>query len=116
MTRMLIRRWALVLVLPAVVIAAIATPSSATFPGPDGLISFARLVPKTKSFELFTARPDGSDAHQLTSNPHRTSLVSDWSPDGQTIAFDSDRVDIDGQKHVVQVYVMNADGSGVTQL
>ena len=32
------------------------------------------------------------------------------------IAFDSDRVDVDGRKDVVQIYVMNADGSGVTQL
>jgi Tol biopolymer transport system component len=98
------------------IIAALATPSLATFGGEDGRISFGRFVPKTKSFEIFTARPDGSDVQKLTSNPHRTSFLSDWSPDGQTIAFDSDRIDVDGRKDAVQVYVMNADGSGVTQL
>jgi Tol biopolymer transport system component len=108
-------RWTL-LALPAAVIAAVAAPSSATFPGQDGLISFARFVPQSKSQEIFTARPDGSEVQQLTSNPRRVSFDSDWSPDGQTIAFDSSRVDIDGNKRVVQVYVMNADGTGVTQL
>jgi Tol biopolymer transport system component len=113
---MLTGRWALLLGLPAVIVAAVAAPSSATFPGPDGLISFARDVPKTNSVEIFTARPDGTNVQQLTSNPRRGSFESDWSPNGELIAFDSDRVDVDGRKDVVQVYVMNADGTGVTQL
>jgi Tol biopolymer transport system component len=111
------RRSAIVIGAAAVAIMAVwALPASATFPGPDGRISFARFVPKTESFEIFTARPDGSDAQQLTSNPRRISFVSDWSPDGEMIAFESDRVDIDGREDVVQIYVMNADGSGLTQL
>jgi Tol biopolymer transport system component len=111
------RRWAVVIGAAAVgVIALGAQMASATFPGPDGRISFARVVPKTDSDEIFTARPDGSDAQQLTSNPRRTSFLSDWSPDGEMIAFDSDREDVDGRKNVFQIYVMNADGSGVTQL
>ncbi len=32
------------------------------------------------------------------------------------IAFDSDRVDAEGHKRAVQIYLMGADGSGVTQL
>ena len=110
---MLTRRLILLSVLVAGVIAAIAAPSSATFQGEDGLISFARLVPQTKSTEIFTARPDGSNAQRLTSNPRRTSLISDWSPDGEMIALDSDRVGGGGR---VQIYVMNADGSDQTQL
>jgi Tol biopolymer transport system component len=90
-----------------------AQSATATFPGTDGRISFARLVPKTESFEIFTARPDGSDAQQLTSTPRGFTFVSDWSPDGEMIAFDSDRAGGAGR---VQIYVMNADGSGVTQL
>jgi Tol biopolymer transport system component len=113
---MLTGRWALLLVLPLVVIAAVAAPSPATFPGPDGLISFSRFVPKTKSNEIFVARPDGSGVQQLTSNPRKFSFESDWSPDGQTIAFDSDVPDVEGHKRAVQVYVMNADGSGLIQL
>jgi TolB protein len=94
----------------------VAAPSSATFGGADGRISFNRFIPRTKSLEIFTAKPNGSDVRKLTSNPHHASVISDWSPDGQRIAFDSDRVDVDGRKHSVQIYLMAADGSGVTQL
>jgi Tol biopolymer transport system component len=111
------KRWAIVIgVAVAGVMALGAQTAAATFPGTDGRISFARFVPKTEHYEIFTARPDGSDAQQLTSTPRRESFLSDWSPDGEMIAFDSDRVDIEGRKDVVQVYLMNADGSGVTQL
>jgi Tol biopolymer transport system component len=109
------RRFAVTLVLSLVAVAVLVPSSPATFLGQDGLISFSRFIPKTNSFEIFTARPDGSDVRQLTSNT-RFSFLSDWSPDGETIAFDSARVDIDGQKRVFQIYLMNADGSGVTQL
>jgi Tol biopolymer transport system component len=67
------------------------------------------------------AKPNGGDVRKLTSTPSgphhvRFAELPDWSPDGQRIAFNSDRVDIDGRKDVSQIYVMNADGSGVTQL
>jgi Tol biopolymer transport system component len=110
------RRYALPLALSLVGVVALVTPSSATFPGPDGLISFARFSPKVNGAEIFIARPDGNEVQQLTSNPRRFSFESDWSPDGQLIAFDSDRVDVEGHKRAVQTYVMGADGSGVTQL
>ena len=111
------KRWTIVIGVGAAGVMALgAQMAAATFPGQDGRISFAREVPKTDSVEIFTARPDGTDVQRLTSNPRRVSFVPDWSPDGEMIAFDSDRVDVDGRKKVVQVYVMNADGSGVTQL
>ena len=111
------KRWTIVIGVGAAGVMALgAQMAAATFPGQDGRISFAREVPKTHSIEIFTARPDGTDVQRLTSNPRRVSFVPDWSPDGEMIAFDSDRVDVDGRKKVVQVYVMNADGSGVTQL
>lgn len=96
--------------------AALATPSSATFPGMDGRISFFRFIERTDSVEIFTSRPDGGDLKKLTTNPKQASVWSDWSPDGSKIAFDSDRLDIDGRKHAVQTYLMNADGSGQIQL
>src|SRR6266853_2115074 len=49
--------------------------------------------------------PDGSNPVNLTNNPAADRAPA-WSPDGQRIAFETDR---DGK---VAIYVMNADGSG----
>jgi Tol biopolymer transport system component len=99
-----------------VVIALTAGPSTATFSGENGRISFAR--DHGNHVEIFSANPDGSHITLLTASKPRgaVSFESDWSPDGQLIAFDSDRTDIDGRKQPVQVYLMAADGTGVTQL
>jgi Tol biopolymer transport system component len=106
-----------VLILAFGVIAVAATPSWATFPGTNGRISFTAGVERTKGNEIFTANPNGSDVKRLTtSGRNHTSFISDWSPDGQTIAFDSDRVDVDGRRDVVQIYLMDADGTNVRQL
>ena len=111
------KRWAIAIGVGAAGVMALGGQSAtATFPGSDGLISFTRFSPKVNSAEIHVARPDGSEVHKLTSNPRRFSINSDWSPDGQLIAFDSNRVDIEGHKRALQVYLMNADGSGVTQL
>ena len=62
------KRFAIVIgVAAAGVMALGAQTASATFPGTDGRISFARFVPKTETVEIFTATPDGGDAQQLTS-------------------------------------------------
>lgn len=113
---MSIRRCGFVCTFSLLVTGLVAAPSLGTFTGENRRISFSRFIEKTRSVEIFTADADGGDIQRLTSVPRRASVITDWSPDGQTIAFDSDRIDIDGRKNVVQIYVMNADGSGVTQL
>jgi Tol biopolymer transport system component len=114
---MSIRRFACLLTFTALFIALVATPSLGTFSGDNGRITFAAFVEKTESVEIFSANADGSDVRKLTKSGRKhASFLSDWSPDGQTIAFDSDRVDVDRRKRAVQIYLMNADGSGVTQL
>jgi len=108
------KRWAIVIgVAVAGVVALGASPASATFPGPDGRIAFDAFVEETESLEIFTANPNGGDVQQLTSNPNVFSELPDWSPDGQKIAFQADRQNAD---EPVQIHVMNADGSDVTEL
>jgi TolB protein len=84
----------------------------ATFPGQNGRISFARSLPDTNSFSIFSVRPDGSGEQQLTFDaPNHASLFSDWSPDGSRIVFDSDRFS-NGADDFVDIFIMNADGGG----
>src|SRR5438067_12545138 len=110
-----------ILVAVVAVAAVVVMPSSATFSGTNGRITFARFVPnpdpdKFGGMEIFSAKPDGSDVMQLTfsgfdadGNAH-TSFFSDWSPNGQQIAFDSDRT---GD---VQLETINCEGRAQTEL
>jgi len=54
--------------------------------------------------------PDGSGVTRLIEDPDHNDAVPAWSPDGQYLAFFSDR---DGN---FEVYVMRADGSGQVNL
>jgi Tol biopolymer transport system component len=108
------KRWAMVIgVAAAGVMALGAPPASATFPGTDGRIAFEAFVEETESVEIYTAQPNGGDVEKLTSNPNVFSEFPDWSLDGQKIAFQADR---QNANEPVQIHVMNADGSDVTQL
>jgi TolB protein len=61
------------------------------------------------AYDVFTARPDGSDLRRLTDNPGYDAEAT-ISPDGRSIVFTSHR---DGD---IDIYVMNADGSNVRRL
>jgi TolB protein len=61
------------------------------------------------SFDIFTARPDGSDLKRLTSTPGYDA-ESTITRDGKEIAFTSMR---DGD---LDIYTMNADGKNVKRL
>jgi hypothetical protein len=57
--------------------------------------------------QIFTARPDGSDLTQLTSDPAGANTCVSWSSDGQSLAY-VHSVNWDAPH---EVWVMGADGS-----
>jgi hypothetical protein len=60
-------------------------------------------------YEVWTMNPDGSDQRRLTNG--RDAYYPNWSPDGTRIVFESILPDDE-----TEVFVINADGSGLTQL
>jgi Tol biopolymer transport system component len=98
---------------------------------PDGSkIAFARWgggdVWYRKVFEIYVANADGSGETRLyrTRGNIDAPTSTEWSPDGSKIAFVSSRdrswagklEDIRAGYAVTEIYVANADGSGVTRL
>ena len=76
-------------------------------PKPD--YSRGYVWPIYDTYQIFTAKPDGSDLKQLT-NAHGYNAESTITRDGKHIVFTSTRNgDLD-------IYTMNADGSNVKQL
>lgn len=63
--------------------------------------------------EIYVMDPDGKNTVNLTNNP-ADDFGPAWSPDGQEIAFVSNRENEQGGGQYI--YIMNADGSDVRQL
>jgi Tol biopolymer transport system component len=77
---------------------------------PDGYrIAFTSDVAETGNFDVYVINRDGTGLRRLTTEAG-IDAEPDWSPDGQTIAFNSER---DGD---AELYVMRRDGRGVTQV
>jgi TolB protein len=70
-------------------------------------IVWRRLLMPERNSEVFVANADGSDPHNITNNPAFDGWPA-WSPDGQLIAFASNR-----NSSGYQIFVMNPDGSDV---
>jgi dipeptidyl aminopeptidase/acylaminoacyl peptidase len=78
---------------------------------PDGTqIAFRKSVAGDE--EIYVVGADGSGERDVSRSPQTWELAPSWSPDGTRIAFTSVR----GNDQGPQVYVMNADGTGVKQL
>ena len=85
--------------------------AAATFPGKNGKISINLFVEDDETLKIFTTTPFGSPARLVTDfGEGVNSLFSDWSPDGEKLAIDTDR---SGQP---QIWVVNPDGSRARQL
>jgi Tol biopolymer transport system component len=90
--------------------AIVSSPSRATSAAPNGLLAYQSMV--GGHTQLFTVRPDGSGVRQVTHLIDSNAINAAWSPDGKRIAFV--RNWNNGNKQ--QVYIMNADGSGLRSL
>ncbi len=83
---------------------------------PDGR-RIAFVSTRDGNAEVFVMAADGSDVRQLTdtaTTPEGAAVRNDspaWSPDGRTLAFVSDRDDVEGE-----VYRMAADGTQLRRL
>ena len=78
----------------------------ATTPGKNGLIAYTQEL-SPQHFQVFTVRPDGSGARQIT---HATGAQNpDWSPNGKKIVFDLERK----SPFRIGVALMSASGTGV---
>jgi TolB protein len=91
----------------------VAGPAAATFRGDNGRISFSRLAEDNGVFwrDIFTVDSRGSNPFRVTAfGPETFTFFSDWSPDGRTLAVDSE------QGGPPQVWLVDPDGSDARQL
>jgi Tol biopolymer transport system component len=83
--------------------ATVGPATAGTFDGRNGAIAFASAG--DHGVEIYVVCPDGSSLTRLVKTPNdRVSAYSDWSPDGRTLAFDSDR------SGNVELYVQSSNG------
>ena len=89
-----------------------AKPAVATPRGADGSIVYEKEI--GADTQLFSARPDGTGERQLT-HVDGNAMHPDWSPDGKRIVFHIEHKNAKPMAYC-SVAVMNADGSGLTDL
>jgi TolB protein len=104
------RKHLLIAAAAAVALAAAAT-AQATAPGKNGSLLFLRHVGPRE--QIFTAWSDGTHARQLTSFTDSAAADASWSGDGKRIAFARDYDCCDPKKEHLDIYTMNADGTGL---
>jgi TolB protein len=95
-----------VLVLTVLGLVAAPGPTQAKVAGPNGQIVFARSDPAIDNSHIFTVNPDGTHEQQLFGT---FAQIPRWSPDGARIAM----ICCD---FGLAPTIINADGSGFTQL
>jgi Tol biopolymer transport system component len=84
--------------------------SQATAGARNGLLVYQSQVGMHS--QLFTIKPDGSGAHQITRLTDSDAIAAAWSADGKRIAFARD-YSAGAPRERLDIVVINADGSGV---
>jgi Tol biopolymer transport system component len=85
--------------------------AQATVPGTNGPILFLRQVGAYE--QVFTARSDGTRVRQLTRFADTAAADPSWSADGRRIAFARNYGCCNPKTEHLDIYTMNADGTGL---
>jgi Tol biopolymer transport system component len=95
-----------------------ATPAHATFPGHNGKIVFTSFPdPEDESrSDIYSVNPNGRQLVNLTPNTPAADDFASWSADGRMIAFWSTRTGPGNPTGDQEIFVMNADGTGLRQI
>jgi TolB protein len=91
----------------------LAAPAQGSFPGRNGKIAFIERPAVGTPSDIYTVNPDGTGLVNITNTTGQEESDPAWSPDGRFIAFL--RRDPDGSQFK-DLYVMRADGTGLTHL
>jgi Tol biopolymer transport system component len=103
---------AVLLVVGVLVLATVAQPAGAVFPGRNGKIAFNKYSPRDDDFRIYTVEPGGTGQSMLGEGP---GYSPSWSADGETVAFE--RTTQHGpDTFSVDIFVMNADSGDVRQI
>ena len=107
-------------VLVVAVVASLAVgvpPASGTRSGDEnGRIAFASDRRAGEDLDIWSMRPGGGGAVNLTADSEADDFGPSWRPDGRKVAFMSNRETVTNPQGDFEIFVMNADGSGVRQL
>ncbi len=84
---------------------------------PDGQqIVYCAMDRKTTNFKIWLIQADGTGETQITTDVECSDLHPSWSPDGSKIVYASDIGRDSNGKRNFDIWIMNADGGGKTQL
>jgi Tol biopolymer transport system component len=77
---------------------------------------FSQSDPDSGKRKLWRMKSDGVDQTQLTTSTDSDDIQGSWSPDGKYVVFASDMAKDSNGNRNFDIWVMRADGSGLTQL